>query len=91
MTVSVDATRWPPVLGVRDDGPGITAADMDRVFERFYRVLGTGQEGSGLGLAIVKDIARVHNWQVKLAPNAPARGTTVSVIFTSPPASAQGV
>lgn len=90
VTVAINAAAWPPVLSVRDDGPGITAADMERVFERFYRVLGTGKEGSGLGLAIVKDIARVHNWRVKLASNAPARGTTVSVIFNAPPLT-QGV
>ena len=84
VTVRINASTQPPVLSIIDDGPGIRTADMERVFERFYRVLGTGQEGSGLGLAIVKDIARVHHWQVTLTSNSPARGTTVSVLFTAP-------
>jgi len=42
---------------VEDTGPGIPADERDRVFDRFYRVLGTGQSGSGLGLSIVHTIA----------------------------------
>ncbi len=42
---------------VEDTGPGIPAEERDRVFDRFYRVLGTGQSGSGLGLSIVQTIA----------------------------------
>ncbi len=48
-------------LRVRDDGPGISIADRERVFERYYRVAGTGVSGSGLGLAIVKQaVARMR-------------------------------
>jgi two-component system OmpR family sensor kinase len=42
---------------VDDTGPGIASDERERVFDRFYRVLGTGQNGSGLGLAIVRTIA----------------------------------
>ena len=41
-------------------GPAFPEAERARVFERFYRVLGTGAEGCGLGLAIVREIAQSH-------------------------------
>ncbi|MFP5291069.1 MAG: sensor histidine kinase, partial [Actinomycetes bacterium] len=45
-----------PILEVEDTGPGIPEADRERVFERFYRVLGSGVDGSGLGLPIVRSL-----------------------------------
>ena len=42
------------LLEVEDTGPGIAPAERGRVFERFYRILGSGAPGSGLGLAIVR-------------------------------------
>ncbi|MGV7245056.1 sensor histidine kinase, partial [Caballeronia sp. M23-90] len=42
---------------VEDNGPGIPEEERARVFDRFYRVLGSGQSGSGLGLSIVQTIA----------------------------------
>ncbi|MCW0072997.1 ATP-binding protein, partial [Burkholderia pseudomallei] len=47
-------------LEVEDTGPGIPAAERDRVVERFYRILGREGDGSGLGLAIVREIAAQH-------------------------------
>jgi len=44
-------------LSVEDDGPGIPAAHLDRVFQRFYRVEGAHASGSGLGLAIARELA----------------------------------
>jgi two-component system sensor histidine kinase TctE len=48
------------LLEVEDSGPGIAASERERVFDRFYRVLGTSADGSGLGLAIVREIAQKH-------------------------------
>lgn len=45
------------VFSVTDSGPGIPSAEMERVFDPFYRVLGTGEVGSGLGLSIVQVVA----------------------------------
>jgi len=45
------------VFQVEDNGPGIPSGAENRVFEPFYRVVGSGQTGSGLGLAMVRDIA----------------------------------
>ncbi len=44
-------------LVVEDDGPGIPAEHLDRVFQRFYRVEGAHASGSGLGLAIARELA----------------------------------
>ncbi len=56
--------RSGAVLEVEDDGPGIPAADRERVFQRFYR-RGASQ-GSGLGLAIVGEICRAHRARIQL-------------------------
>jgi len=49
-----------PGLEVEDNGIGIPTKDRQRVFERFYRALGTDADGSGLGLAIVREVADQH-------------------------------
>jgi two-component system sensor histidine kinase TctE len=47
-------------LEVEDSGPGIPAAEREKIFDRFYRMPGTINDGCGLGLAIVKEIAERH-------------------------------
>ena len=74
-----------PRLVVDDAGPGIPAADRERVFDRFYRRgeasnIGPGADGSGLGLAIVRSVAGRHGARVTLA-DSPLGGLRVSVAF----------
>lgn len=54
------------VLQVEDSGPGIPPAERDKVFQPFYRALGTNVDGSGLGLAIVREIALQHRAEIAL-------------------------
>lgn len=63
------------VLTVTDDGRGLEAADVDRIFERFERGGRPTGEGTGLGLSIVAAIARAHGGTVH-AEGAPGRGAT---------------
>jgi len=68
-------------LTVRDTGTGIAAAELPHVFERFYRVEGTGgrtHEGTGIGLALVQELVRLHGGSIG-ATSELGRGTTFSV------------
>lgn len=67
------------VVQVRDRGPGIPAADLPRIFDRFYR--GTGprkRHGSGLGLAIAAQATALHNGEIK-ATNRTGGGAVFSL------------
>ena len=77
------------LLEVSDEGPGIAAAERERVFDRFYRgSAGRSQmeAGSGLGLAIVKAVADAHGAKVSLAAASAdgRRGLKVRVLFPPP-------
>jgi two-component system sensor histidine kinase QseC len=67
-------------LSVDDSGPGITPEERARVFERFYRQVGTNVPGSGLGLSIVKRIADLHHAEVRLG-DAALGGLRAEVVF----------
>ncbi len=54
------------ILRVTDTGPGVAVELRERIFERFYRIIGTKAQGSGLGLAIVSQIAALHHATIKL-------------------------
>ena len=69
------------VLEVSDNGPGIPKELQERVFERFFRVLGNKSPGSGLGLAIVQQISMLHNGRVALESPAEGTGLIVKVYF----------
>jgi two-component system sensor histidine kinase MprB len=88
-----NARKWSPadgavavrlaagVLTVRDHGPGFKDADMEHVFDRFYRSADARRlPGSGLGLAIVKQAAEAHGGFVSVE-NAPDGGAIVSLAF----------
>lgn len=72
--------RGPQVyFAVQDNGPGIPAAERERVFERFYRGSAEGKgKGCGLGLAIVQEIARRHGSQLVLG-DTPGGGLSASL------------
>jgi two-component system, OmpR family, sensor kinase len=62
------------VFQVGDNGPGIPSGDEERLFEPFYRVMGSDEAGSGLGLAIVRSIADRLGGTVTLRNRENGRG-----------------
>ena len=72
------------VLEVEDSGPGIAPEERERVFDRFYRVLGTLSDGRP-GPAIVREIAQTHQATVVISdhpsPYSDLPGTRIRVAF----------
>jgi signal transduction histidine kinase len=76
--VRVRAANGRAELEVADDGPGIKAEDLPRVFERFWRAPGAPSGGTGLGLAIANSIVNLHGGRITVT-SAPGAGTRFSV------------
>ena len=83
LTVTVYEEDGRPAVSVSDTGIGIPREDLDRVFERFYRVNKSHSKeigGTGLGLSIVKHGAAYHNASIKIDREL-GIGTTITIIF----------
>src|SRR6478735_1882951 len=88
IVINAGAPDQEVVLSVCDEGIGIAASDLPRIFERFYRAdRARSRElgGTGLGLSIVKHIAQLHGGRVE-AESVVGQGTTIRVILPNPPA-----
>lgn len=70
----IDITAWNDkgelVIAVRDYGPGVSAANEARIFDRFFTTRGE-EDGTGLGLAIVQAVAMAHGGRVTLQRVSP--------------------
>lgn len=76
-----DYQRQLCLLEVEDNGPGIALAERERVFQRFYRILGSSVSGSGLGLAIVKEIVQQHQAQIFIEDGRDSAGQFRGTLF----------
>jgi PAS domain S-box-containing protein len=79
--VTLRASGQAAEMRVRDTGIGIAAAELPRLFERFYRVEGARSrthEGSGIGLAFVQELVRMHGGEIEVA-SEPGRGSLFTV------------
>jgi signal transduction histidine kinase len=79
VTLRAEAVGDMARFEVSDEGPGIDAGDIPRLFERFYRAdtARVGGGGVGLGLAIAKEIVEAHGSTIEVS-SAPGAGTTFS-------------
>jgi two-component system sensor histidine kinase QseC len=68
-------------LSVIDQGPGISADQRERVFDRFYRDINIEGEGSGLGLAIARKIADLHQAVIVLGATDSGVGLSAKVLI----------
>ena len=70
------------LLEIKDTGLGIPGKDLDKVFDKFYRVYREGRvdRGTGIGLAIVKEIVVEHGGQIGVKSEV-GKGTTFSITF----------
>ena len=82
--LSVAVRKSCAVLQIQDSGPGISTEERTRVFDPFYRTLGTDQVGSGLGLSIVKAIADRIGAEVQLAYSDEEKQSGLSVSVAIP-------
>lgn len=74
-----------PVLVVADSGVGLTADQLEHVFERFYRVSAAEHAGgTGIGLTIARSIARAHGGDVEAASEGRDRGSTFTLSLPRP-------
>lgn len=71
-------------LHVADQGPGMTAEQRERAFERFWRAPGASGRGFGLGLAIVHQLVTSSGGEVRLQPGAGGRGLDAVVVLPRP-------
>jgi two-component system, NtrC family, nitrogen regulation sensor histidine kinase NtrY len=78
--ITINAGRNPDgriVLTVHDNGPGMDADTLEKVFVPFFT---TKESGSGIGLSLSRQIIRIHNGNIT-CDSAPGIGTTISMIF----------
>lgn len=81
ITVTLDTTPDRAVLRVADDGPGVSAANAERIFTPFFTTA-RSSGGTGLGLAIVRSVLAGHGGSVTLTAGA---GATFEVVVPRPP------
>jgi signal transduction histidine kinase len=69
-------------VDVEDEGPGVPADDLPRIFEPYYRSPATArlERGTGLGLAVVKSLVEAHGGSIR-AERAGGRGTRMTFVI----------
>lgn len=84
ITLTLTQSKKQVEVRVTDEGCGIEASEIDRIFERFYQVdksrHHSNQMGYGLGLAVAKNIVQKHKGSIKVA-SQPSKGSTFTVIL----------
>ena len=77
---SIDVEVAPDRVVIRDTGIGMSAEELAKVFEPFYRTDPSRPQGTGLGLSIVRRLCDRFGWDVELS-SEPGRGTVATIRF----------
>ena len=83
VTIGISKRPKHVILSVIDSGPGIPKHLRNRVFDRFFRVVGSNSTGSGLGLSIIEQIVKLHRATISLSPGIGEEGLHVKIVFPS--------
>jgi signal transduction histidine kinase len=76
---------FPHEVRIEDTGPGLSAEDASRLFERGYRGAAAGStKGGGIGLSIVSRLCELYGWSVSIAPREP-KGAVATLRFGEVP------
>ena len=87
ITIETSNTDEVLMIFVRDEGYGISAEQLPRIFEKFYRVSRkqtTGVAGTGLGLALTQEIVELHGGRIEVE-SVPNKGSTFTVFLPFSP------
>ena len=79
--ITLSSDKNEVIFSVADNGVGIPAKERVRVFDRFYRVLGTQKTGSGLGLSIAKNITEQYGGTIAIEDGINGQGCAFIVCF----------
>ena len=83
--IELDLTDQLAVIKIIDTGIGMTAADLNQIFDRFYQVQGQEMNlGSGVGLAFTKQLTELHHGTIS-ATSVPGEGSTFTVTIPTQP------
>lgn len=86
--LSVTTREGRAILSIQDNGPGIPLAERERIFDPFYRTLGSDQVGSGLGMSIIKVISDRIGAEIQLGFSDKVKGSGLCVCMLIPLADA---
>jgi len=78
ITIQANCVRDRLLLIIADNGNGFPEKEIDKVFDKFYRLKGSAVGGTGLGLSIVKGFVEAHDGTIKLE-NLPVRGSKFTI------------
>lgn len=76
VNLEIDENRMRVMI--EDSGPGISKKELDKIFDRFYRVEGTEEKGTGLGLALVKELVELYRGQISVS-SEPGKGSSFRI------------
>lgn len=78
ITIQANCVRDRLVLIIADNGKGFPEAEIEKAFDKFYRMKGAPSGGTGLGLSIVKGFVEAHNGTIRLE-NLPVQGSKFTI------------